>query len=359
MYSTWLDNKRILQLVPSLNSGGVERTVMDMAQAIIKAGGQAHVATSGGRMVSELEKMGAQVHLLPLASKNPLTLYRNKFRLQKLMQTQKIDLVHARSRAPAWSGYLAARALHVPFITTYHGIYSGGRGFKEYYNRVMVKGLLTIANSHFTKAHILATHEVKDVRVVPRGVDVMRFTPQNAPENACFTFLMPARIARGKGFEVLFEAVSRLEGAFQVLVVGDGRETSYGQSLHPPPNVQFIGHVSDMREAYAACDAVLIPATRPEAFGRIAIEAGAMGKIAIGSNIGGLQETLQHDRTGYHVRVGDAQDLTDKMQDLMALSAAERVQMGKAARAYIVNHYRLDQMQEKTLAIYAEILKLL
>jgi glycosyltransferase involved in cell wall biosynthesis len=347
-------NKRILQIVPSLNSGGVERTVLDIAQAIIKAGGQAIVATSGGRMVQELETMGASVLLLPLASKNPFVMWQNISRLQDI----KADIIHARSRAPAWSAYYAAKRTHTPFITTYHGIYSGGSGLKELYNRIMVKGMVTIANSNFTREHILATHKnVKDVRVVNRGVDITRFSPRPAAQNEVFTFLMPARVVRGKGFELLFEALGLLKTPCLVQVVGDGRESNYGQTLKAPANVIFRGHSSDMAASYAHCDAVLIPATRPEAFGRIAIEAGAMGKIAISSNIGGMRETIVHEQTGFHFETGNAQQLAEVLEKVMHLSLEEKIRIQTAARVHIAQNYSLTQCQEKTLAIYNEILK--
>src|SRR5579864_1889888 len=166
----------LLQVIPELDTGGAEQTTLDVARAVVRAGGRAIVASRGGRMAAELESRGGELVPLPVHSKNPLTILANRARLSALIRRERVSLVHVRSRAPAFSAFAAARAAGVPCLATYHGLYSSGNPLKRWYNSVMTRGALTIANSDFTARHIVAEHglDAADVVAIPRGVDLAR-----------------------------------------------------------------------------------------------------------------------------------------------------------------------------------------
>ncbi|RZV40843.1 MAG: glycosyl transferase, partial [Acidimicrobiales bacterium] len=234
----------ILQVVPELNAGGVERTTIEIAQALTKKGHTAHVACEGGRMEDELEKAGGILHRLKLASKNPLSLRRNTKALIKLIREHKIELVHARSRAPAWAAKAAADAVGIPFITTYHGIYNAKTGLKRRYNAIMAKGEVVIANSNFTKNHIIQEHgtDPDKIVVIPRGVEMKVFDPVKVKRADRETMLkawavsgkrpvvlLPGRLTRWKGQLVALDAIANLKDngiESDLVLLGDaqGRE---------------------------------------------------------------------------------------------------------------------------------------
>jgi hypothetical protein len=214
-------NLTVLQVTPELNAGGVERTTLEIAEAISRAGGLALVATAGGRLEPDLKTTGGELIRIPAASKNPITLIANAFKLAKVARERHVQIIHARSRAPAWSALLAARMAKVPFVTTYHGIYNAKSPLKAFYNSVMARGDAIIANSEFTREHILTNHDVMPERItaIPRGVDLDVFDPAkiSADEiaalrtkwgvqpNQCVV-LVPARLTRWKGQMILIEA---------------------------------------------------------------------------------------------------------------------------------------------------------
>ena len=293
-----LDGKTILQLVPELSAGGVERTVLEMTEAIVAAGGRALVASKGGRLEGDLGKLGGTLIRMNAKTKNPARLKANAARLQKLIRSEGIDILHARSRAPAWSAYWAAQASGTAFVTTYHGAYSGKSALKIRYNSVMAKGDIVIANSNWIAAHVSQVHGVAAARLetIPRGVDLAVFDTQavdsrrvsdikslwGLAEDARHTLLLPGRLTDWKGQRVAiaaFGALSPDERKDLVLVLaGDaqGRE-SYVRQLEDDiiaaglgGSVLIMPHIEDMPAAYLAADIVLSPSTRPEAFGRVA-----------------------------------------------------------------------------------------
>lgn len=322
---------KILQILPALNSGGVERTTLEMVQAIKSVGWQPFVASSGGRMMFEIERAGARHLTLPLQSKSPFVMQRNKNRLTKFIKAGGIDLVHARSRAPAWSARRAITKQDIPFVTTYHGIYSENGLFKRKYNAIMACGDIVIANSEFTKAHLLERHHKligdKPVKVVYRGVDLEKFTLEKvgAPrlthisdqwgleiEHDLPVFLLPGRITRIKGHDILIEAAAKLreEGHdFIIVCAGDffDSDNYFGQLQRRVEKrklqniIRFVGHVEDMPAAMAAGDFVICASTQPEAFGRVMAEGLAMRRPVIASNHGGAKEIVGDGQSGYLV----------------------------------------------------------
>jgi glycosyltransferase involved in cell wall biosynthesis len=378
--------KTVLQVTPALNSGGAERTTVEMTKAIIAAGGRAIVATSGGRLVADVEALGGRVALLPADSKNPLTIYRNAGRLAQLICDERVDIIHARSRAPAWSALIAARRMRIPFVTTYHGAYRSQSPLKRFLNSSMVRGDIIIANSEFTAAAIRKTYDVGDrLRVIPRGADLDAFNPSaitsdriraireqwGLVENSgTLVLLLPGRLTGWKGHRVAVEAFSRLTGKaeagaatdLRLIFAGDQQGAGgYASALAARVDelglrrmIRFVGHCGDMPAAYGACDIVLSPSTRPEAFGRVAAEAGAMGKPVIASDHGGARETMVHEETGLLIAPGSADDLSAAIRRMIDIGAEGRRAMGAQARAQIARQFTTEAMTGATIAAYSE-----
>jgi len=374
----------ILQVIPSLDAGGAERTTIEIAQALTRAGFRALVASEGGRLEGELGAAGGELVRMPLNTKSPHRIMANAMGLRDLIRKRSVRLVHARSRAPAWSALLAARMARVRFVTTYHGIYNAGTAFKRFYNSVMARGDAVIANSRWTADHIKKEHKIDPSRlaVIPRGVDLSRFDPHGvAPERisamragwgvppGSTVILLPGRLTRWKGQELMIEALTRLKqkGALaQVCAVlaGDaqGRD-GYVRELQALATLRRLqdaisipGHVSDMPAAYLAADIVVSASTDPEAFGRVAAEAGAMGRPVIATDHGGARETVLPHESGLLVTPGSAEALANALAAMLSLTPDERSAMGAKGRAHIAAHYSVDSMCAATLAVYRRLL---
>lgn len=381
----------ILQIIPDLDTGGAERTTVEMAEAIVKAGGRAIVLTEGGRMCAEVECAGGEVLIFPAASKNPLRVLSNASAIASLIRRENIDLVHARSRAPAWSALIAARRTGARFLTTYHGIYNESGRIKRAYNSVMARGDIVIANSNYTARIVRERYGIEESRiaVVNRGVDIARFDRAGiAPQrlDALRTawqlvpgqrvVLHPARLTRWKGQSVVIAAAAHLaaDPAFAdvvIILAGDaqGRQT-YVDDLdrqitahRMEGRIRRVGHVADMPAALALADLVLIASTEPEAFGRTSVEAQAMSVPVIATAIGAPPDTVlappgiaASSATGRHVPAGDARALADAIAELMSLSADERRAMGERARQHARRHFATRTLQHATLSIYDRLL---
>jgi glycosyltransferase involved in cell wall biosynthesis len=377
---------RILQIIPEMGTGGAERTTIDMAEAITAAGGQAHVWTAGGRMLEALKSAGGIVHLGDAATKNPWSLLvSNPAQLHRLIREHRIDLIHARSRAPAWSAIIAARRAGVPFVTTYHGIYNGTSGLKRWYNSVMARGDLVIANSAFTADHVVATHRLSrdKLRVIPRGVDLARFDRAAvAPDRVQALrqqwlegvptgqpiIMLPGRLTSWKGQAVLIDAMAVLAQTGVVakaLLVGDDQgRTEYRESLQSQiarhgleGRVQLVGHCDDIPAALLLADVVACPSTDPEAFGRTAAEAQAMGLPVVAAAHGGALEVIDPGVTGLLTPPGDAGALATALGQLLALPAAERADMEKAAIARVRTMFSKQSLQSQTMDVYRTLLQ--
>ncbi|MEL7542015.1 MAG: glycosyltransferase family 4 protein [Pseudomonadota bacterium] len=385
--SQWpnLFGRTILQVIPDLSAGGAERTTVEMAEAITLAGGRALVASEGGRLESNLRAAGGQLIRFNAASKNPLTLRKNVKLLEALVIEEKIDLIHARSRAPGWSAYEAAQRSQIPFVTTYHGAYSGETGLKKRYNSVMAKGDLVIANSDWTAAHVKAMHETPAERIVtiPRGVDFETFNPASvteeqieavrttwdiSPDDQRLRLVLPGRLTSWKGQSLAIDALGALEVSeranLHLILPGDaqGRD-KYVRELEDQiiahelgGTVSIVGHTSDMAAAYMLADIVLAPSTRPEAFGRVAAEASAMAKPVIVADHGGQRETVIEGETGTRAEPGSITSLTACIRTLVNLGPDARTFMGQAGQNYIRENYSKKQLQTATLDVYARLL---
>jgi len=372
----------VLQVIPALDAGGAERGAVDVAAGLAAAGGKALIATSGGRLAEEAAAKGGRIIILPLASKNPLTLALNTRRLRQLIRTEKVDLIHARSRAPAWSAYAAAQAEGIPYLATFHGTYGASNALKRAYNSVMLKGRKTIAISRFVHDHIIAAYTYPADRIVtiPRGIDFARFDPKAVSADRTDAFraqaglnrqerrpvlLLPGRLTRWKGQDVAIKALASLETQKPVLILAgdaqgrDGYEAELrrlADGLGLGDRVRITGHVSDMPAAYAAADLVLSPAsTKAEAFGRVPVEAQAMEKLPVATAHGGATETVEDGVTGFLALPDDPQSLAAALRRALALTPDQRLALGRAARVRAAADYDVKVMVARTLALYAEL----
>lgn len=374
----------VLQVTPELNAGGVEQTTIEMAEAISRAGGLALVASAGGRLEPDLEAVGGELVKLPVDSKNPIEVLLNVSRLARLSRERGVTLIHARSRAPGWSALWAARRLKLPFVTTYHGVYNARNWIKRLYNSVMARGDIVIANSEYTRNVILREYDVRPDRVVaiPRGVDLERFDPSSvdrakaaqvragwvSANDKRLVVILPGRLTRWKGQKVLIDAVARLEARrprlIKVILAGDpqGRR-GYVQELNAQilrnglrESVAVVGHLGQMQIALAAADAAVFPSVEPEAFGRGAVEAQAMGLPVIAANHGGLAETIVDGETGLLTPPGDADALAAALERVIDMGAEARVAMGARGSARVRSLYTKSALQEATLAVYDRLL---
>ncbi|MGY6628886.1 MAG: glycosyltransferase family 4 protein [Oceanicaulis sp.] len=371
----------ILQLIPELDAGGAERTTVEIAEAVTRAGGRCLVASRGGRLEDALAQAGGELIRLDMKSKNPATLWRNAGRLARVIRDEGVDIVHARSRAPAWSGQLAARRTGAHFVTTYHGTYSARSGLKRAYNAVMASGERVIANSHFIADHVRAEHNVGEnrLRVIPRGVDLAVFDPEAVsparitqmrarwgaqPQEA--VILLPGRLTRWKGQAFMIEALAGRAGAgrpVRLVCAGDAQgRGAYQDALAAQAGAAGItlalpGHESDMAAAYLAADVVVCPSLQPEAFGRTAAEAQAMGAPVIAADHGGAREVVDHGETGWRAAPGDPDSWRAVLDAALSLTQPARAALAGRARARVSQLFSKQALQESTLQVYRELLE--
>jgi glycosyltransferase involved in cell wall biosynthesis len=370
----------VLQILPALETGGVERGTVDITGALVAAGGTALVASSGGHMVREVQRAGGTHLTLPVDSKNPFVMRANVGRLRRVIAEHGVDLVHARSRAPAWSALAATRAAGVPLVTTFHGTYGAGWPGKRWYNSVMTRGVRVIAISDFIADHIASVYGTgpERVRVIPRGMDMGVFDPKSVsaerlirlsnrwrlPDGAP-VIMLPGRITGWKGQHVLVEAMARLgRRDVRCLLVGENRLhagylrklDSRIQRLGLADTVHIVGHCDDMAAAYMLADVVVSTSVEAEAFGRIVAEAQAMGRPVIATDHGAARETLVAGETGWLVPPGDASALVDALKDALAIDAAARQVLAQRAVRHVRANFTRELMGSRTLEVYAEVL---
>jgi glycosyltransferase involved in cell wall biosynthesis len=341
------------------------------------------VASEGGRMEPALERLKVKHFTLPLKTKNIFKMYLNSLRLAKIIKKYGITVVHARSRAPAWSAYWAAKRCGVHFVTTFHGTYGlGPKGIKKFYNKIMTYGERVIAISEHIKEHIIKNYGVNEdkIRLVHRCVNMENFDVNNIsaermiklmeeneiPEDKPLITLI-GRLTNWKGQKLLLNALEKIKDEdFCALLIGDDQgRTKYSDELKEmvkkfglEGRVFFIRNVSDVPAAMMISDVVLSTSIEPEAFGRIAIEGQAMGRIVVASNIGGSKETVVDGVTGRLFESNNAEDLAEKLRWALHLSAEEREKIGAAAVKNVKDHFTKQIMCDKTLKVYDEILNL-
>ncbi len=382
----------ILQVLPELDTGGVELSAIEVSQAVADAGGRALVACAGGRLEQTLKDAGGELCRLPLATKSPAQIWRNAGALAALVRSRGVDLVHARSRAPAWSALIAARRTGAAFITTYHGAYGQKSAIKGLYNSVMARGDIVIANSEFTARLLIARHgtDPQRVRVIYRGVDMAAYDPHAiAPERVARLrrewgvgenrriVLQVARLTRWKGQDVTIRAAARLlhsDGMSDVAVVlaGDAQgRSNYERELRAliatfglEGRIVLPGHCDDVPAACRAASVVVVASREAEAFGRASAEAQAACRPVIATDIGALPETLRpvdeaglDGATGWLVPPDDHETLAATLAQALSLSLDEREAMGARGRAHVAARFTRQRMQMDTLAVYDSVLR--
>jgi glycosyltransferase involved in cell wall biosynthesis len=381
-----LTGATILQVIPNLDAGGAERTTIEVAEALTAANAKALVVSEGGRLADELLKAGGElVWSDRFGSKNPLIIYSNVTLLSRIIAERKVNLIHARSRAPAWSALWAARRMKIPFVTTYHGVYNARGAPKRLYNSVMARGDVVIANSAYTAEHVRREHTFAKDRIVtiPRGVDVDRFDTEKVdpfrksvlrrawklPENdTAALIVLPARLTAWKGHREAVAAAALLAKntglSWRMIFAGDAQgRTGYVDELRQliathglDDRVLLVGHCEDMPAAFALADIVIAPSNEPEAFGRVAAEAGAMGTPVVVSSIGAQREIIEEGKTGLSVPPFDPPALAEAMASLISAGPEGRKTMGKAAIVRIREKFTTAALQKATLAVYDGLL---
>ena len=370
----------VMQVLPRLVTGGVERGTVDIAGAIVEGGGRSIVVSAGGPMVQELKRLGAEHYELPVDSKNPIIMRQNIKQLMKIAKHQQVDIIHARSRAPAWSAWYAARKCNIFFVTTFHGTYGHSNWFKRRYNAVMTKGDRIIAISNFIAGHILKIYGIPatKIRVIPRGIDIEKFSPNKVSQERRIKLadqwrlpddkpiiILPGRLTRWKGHIVFIEAIKKLERKnIQCLIVGSDQDRKdYKHELDRQIEnhgmqefIHVVGHCDDMPAAYMLTDIVISASTDPEAFGRIMVEGQSLGRLVIGTNHGGSRETVIEGQTGWLAEPNDADSLAANIRIALDLSEKQRTTITNTARKHVEENYTKEIMCSKTLDVYNELI---
>lgn len=375
----------VLQVLPRLQTGGVERGTLEMVRAIVAAGGRALVASGGGRLVPEIEAAGGSHVVLPLGDKAPWRIALNARRLASLARDHEVRLIHARSRAPAWAAWLGWQSLgrvmpRVRFVTTWHGVHAETWPGKRLWNSVLSKGERVIAISHFVARQVAARHGVgaDRLRVIPRGVDTVAFDPAVVAPARLLALrtawhladgrrivMLPARLTGWKGHATLIDALALLGDEDVVAVfVGEleGRSETVlrlarqAEALGLAQRIVMAGHCSDMPAALLLADVVVSASLRPEPFGRVVIEAQAMGCPVIATDHGGAAETIEAGVTGWRVPPGDAAALAEAIAEALDLAPLERVALAERCRASVAARFTTASMQAATLDVYREVL---
>ena len=378
----------VLQVIPKLGYGGAETGCYDLAHYLAEKDCGSFIATSSGELLKYVKKEKVKIFKIPVYSKNPLLIFINAIFLSILILFNKINIVHARSRAPAWSCYLACLLTNRIFVTTFHGTYNFKSRLKKFYNSIMLRSKLTIAGSNFIFNHINENYNEylnknKKLRVIFRGINIDYFNPKNISilkqeklkkewelSSEKFTILMPGRLTYWKGQEKFIEALNILiedynNTNFQAILLGSdqGRKvykkklTSLIERYSLTKKVKFISHCKEMPLAYSISDVIVSASIEPEAFGRVAVEAQSMCKPIIASNIGGSKETVLNKKTGFLYKFDDPRELAKNLNTVIQLSQEELKLIGNEGRKNITKKFDVEVMCDSNLREYKKLLK--
>jgi glycosyltransferase involved in cell wall biosynthesis len=369
----------VLQILPSLVSGGAERGTVELAGALVETGWTSYVASGGGPLESEIARAGATHLNLPLASKNPLVMRRNTVALARLIRQLGVDIVHARSRAPAWSAGAAARATGRRFVTTFHNAYGARTALKRRYNSVMARGDRVIAISEFVADHVARVYGVgRDrLRTIPRGVDLEIFDPNRVGAQRIVNLarqwrlpdgipvvMLPGRLTRWKGGLDFITAVAKL-GRNDICCVLAGSEQRHGFRRELEAAIRdnglaglfrIVEECRDMPAAYMLADVVVSASRDPEGFGRVIVEAQAMGRPVVATDHGGARETIVPGLTGWLVPPRDPAALAAVLGEALSITVVERQQLAQRSIAHIAARYTREAMCAGTIRVYEELL---
>ena len=378
----------VLQVIPKLGYGGAETGCYDIAHYLAEKECGSFIATAGGELLKFVKKEKVKIIRLPVHSKNPLLIIFNALAISLFIIFFKIDLVHARSRAPAWSCYLACILTRRVFVTTFHGTYNFKSKLKKFYNSVMLRAKLTIAGSNFIFSHINENYNEylsrkKKLRVIFRGINVDYYNQKNISilkqeklkqewkiSLNKFIILMPGRLTYWKGQEKFIESLNILVEDynftnFEAIMLGsDQGRTVYKKKLinlveryHLNKKIKFINHCKEMPLAYSLADVVVSASIEPEAFGRVAVEAQSMAKPIIASNLGGSKETILNKKSGFLYKFDDPRELAKSLNTVIQLNQEELQSMGNEGRKNITKKFDVETMCETNLNEYKKLLK--
>ena len=378
----------VLQVIPKLGFGGAETGCYDIAHYLAEQDCESYIATSGGELLKYVKKNKVKIFRLPVHSKNPIMIFLNAIFLSLIILIKKINIVHARSRAPAWSCYFACLITNTNFVTTFHGTYNFKNKFKKFYNSIMLKSKLTIAGSNFIFGHISDNYneyldKKKKLRVIFRGINVDYFNPKNISilkqeklkkewniDTNKFIILMPGRLTYWKGQEKFIEALNILIvdynfTNFQAILLGSdqGRKVyskkllSLVERYSLTKKIKFIQNCKEMPLAYSLADVVVSASIEPEAFGRVSVESQAMCKPIIASNIGGSKETVLNKKSGFLYKHDDPRELAKNLNTVIQLSQEELKLMGNEGRKNITKKFDVEVMCDSNLREYKKLLK--
>ena len=380
-------NLKVLQVIPKLGYGGAETGCYDIAHYLPENNCESFIVTSGGELLKFVDKKKVKVITLPVHSKNPLLIIFNSLALIGIILFHNISIVHARSRAPAWSCFLASKLTGRKFVTTFHGTYNFNNNFKKFYNSVMVRSNLIIAGSNFIFSHIKEKYSnyldaEKKLRVIFRGINVDYFDPTTKMEEdekkllnkweikkEKKIILLPGRLTSWKGQEIFIEAINLVNielgyEAFNVVILGNdqGRDLykkkliRLAEQYRMKNQIRFIDHCKDMALAYKVSDIVVSASIEPEAFGRVAVEAQSMEKPIIASNIGGSNETIIDEKTGFLFESGNAKSLSQKILKVLNLDETLLKSVGAEGRKNIIQKFNVEKMCFSTYSEYKRII---
>jgi len=380
-------NLKVLQVIPKLGYGGAETGCFDIAHYLPENNCQSFIVTSGGELLKFVDKKKVKIFKLPVQSKNPLLIFINSIILIGIILLNNISIVHARSRAPAWSCLIASKITGRKFVTTFHGTYNFKTNFKKFYNSVMVRSDLIIAGSNFIFSHIKENYSMylnykKKFLVIFRGINVDYFDSSTTLENEekkllkqwdiekdKKIILLPGRLTSWKGQEVFIEAVNLINielgyEAFYTVILGSdqGRELykkkliRLSEQYRMSKQIRFIDHCKNMALAYKVSDIIVSASNEPEAFGRVSVEAQSMGKPIVASNIGGSNETIIDEKTGFLFESNNAKSLSKQILRVLNMDETSLKMMGIEARKNVTQRFNVEKMCFSTYSEYKRLL---
>ena len=378
---------KILQVIPKLGYGGAETGCFDLAHYLHEHNCKSYIVTSGGPLLKYINKKKVKIIRLPVQSKNPILIFLNSILLTLIIFFLNVDIVHARSRAPAWSCLIATKLTRRKFVTTFHGTYNFKSDIKKWYNSVMVRSDLIIAGSNFIFSHIKENYSKylsnkKKFLVIFRGINTDYFNPKKIKESdknllkkkwnitdEKKIILLPGRLTEWKGQEMFIEAISLLkknlsEIEFIAVILGsDQGRKIYKKKLirlveqhRLSGNVIFVDHLELMPIAYEISNVIVSSSIEPEAFGRVSVEAQSMEKPIVASNIGGSNETIINDKTGFLFKAGDSKNLSEKLKEVLNLSELTLNGIGAEGRKNIIAKFNVEKMCNTTYSEYKKLI---
>ena len=373
--------KCVIQVLPALNSGGVERGTLEISEYLVKKGWRSVVISSGGKLVNRLTRNGTKHINLQTNTKNPLKWNNLRKKLKNVFEDEKPDIIHVRSRVPAWTAGKVAKRMNIPLISTIHGRHLASSLLKKYYNSASVNADKIIAISDYVKNNILKNNpEKKDIiKVIHRGADIEMFNPENIPTSRIIQIsemlqlpdeakiiMLPARPSSWKGHEILIKSFSSINNENIICIMpgadDNGHYVTNLRNLAKKYNVLgkmvFLPFLDDLPAAYMLADVVVAPSLKPEPFGRVIIEAQAMGRPVIAFDHGGASESIKNNITGLLVEPKNEKELGNAIEKLINMTEIQRNNMANSSRKHIVNKFSLDKMNRETIKLYSEVLKI-